>query len=202
MWFRKTPSGSAFLAHAERLADLFSLMPGITAVALTGSLARIEEQEHANDIDLVLFHDGTLDNLSFSIVRGKEYDCMYGVYSETDRWELKQGESILKRLFGDRSHPIRRYITDYVPCKVDIFCANAAVLTDCDALRQFSTTCRDPEFANRIFCEVSLRKFDVFQGKFLPFNLLHKDGLCCKPRVPWETARKLRQQGNAEVMKY
>lgn len=196
--FNKSVSGLALLEHAERLADLFSLMPRVVVVALIGSLARFEDRENANDIDLVLLHVGTHPAVSFSIIRGEVYADFYGGLEKTGRFELKEGESALKRLFGECSYSIQRYIKDHVPCKVDIICANAAVLTDCVALLESSIAYGDYNFARRIFCELPLMKFNLYRGKFESGQLMHKAGLCCKPTVPWETMRKLREHRQAQ----
>lgn len=130
--FRYVPT---LLEHSERLADNFSLMPGIQLIGLTGSLARWQDREKANDIDLVLLHDGTLPDGSFSVVRGRVIN--HSVYCDVVSWVLKEGEDSLRKLFGDRSYPVRRYIKENVPCKVDIICANAAILTDCGTKKIF-----------------------------------------------------------------
>lgn len=183
--------------HAEHLADLFSLLPGVCEVGLAGSLARVEDQKKANDIDLVILHDGSMADCCFSAVRDTVRDTDYG---NICGWEITAGKKMLTDLLNDRAHAILRYIREHVDCKVDIICANRSVLTDCNALRRFSTeTCPDPEFSSRIFCELPLLKFDRQRGKFGWGQLKH--GSCCKPRVSWEVVRKLREQGLVDILR-
>lgn len=183
-------SNSSLMSHAERLADLLSLVTGVREVALFGSLAREKERTNANDIDIVILHDGSLPDGSSRVLRGKMFTWRYGSSCMQTCWGIREGKDSLRRLLGIRSYPVLRYIQDNVGCGIDFIFANHAVLTDCDVLRGFSVTCPDPEFSNRVFCELPLVWFDVTVGRFdLRNTIKHKDGICCKPEVSWEKVR-------------
>src|SRR3989338_7908941 len=153
------------LAVATKLADHFSLLPGVEKVVLTGSLAREQKQENVGDIDLVLLHDSSLKDAVFVLERkvtdtGK-YHLIYPV-------EMCEGTKKMLELFGDRAWPILRFMNRTEGLKVDIFCLHSIILTDCNylSLIHSSQNRNDHEFYKTLFCENPMYAYNMRTGKF------------------------------------
>lgn len=178
---------------AIQIADYFSMLPVIKQVALTGSLARLNERSKAHDIDLVLFHDGEVPDRMITLEGKVESWNPYGI----DRVPNRELFSFLEKLFGASALPIARYLINVVPSKVDIVLAHRRILTDCDYLGKFSVMDKDPDFSKRVFCELPLLGFNVLTGTFSE-ALRHRRVYCgCYPAHRWEFVRQERKSRTA-----
>lgn len=176
--------------RAERwavgMADILSRVPGIKQVMLTGSLSRPEGGGMVGDIDLIVLHDGSLQDTAFTVRKGRHEHCQY--MDEVDK--IFTGEEGLETLGGG---VLNRYICDVVHCPVDICCADYRVMDDCYFLGRFAAINKDPDFARRVFCEMPLPVFHRELMGFTDDGVLHKNGKCCKPEKSWAVRKKERE---------
>lgn len=180
--FRQKPS---LMDCAVQLADYFLMFPAIKQIALYGSLARLDERRKANDIDLVILHDGTLKDRMVSLENRVRQWNPYGV-EIVPNWQLRY---FIKEIFGTDALPLVRYLVEVVPSKVDVIFVHNRILTDCDYLRQFNVMDKDPDFSKRIFCETPLLGFDPLKGDF-SLEIRHRGPSCgCFPARRWETVK-------------
>ncbi|OHA00954.1 MAG: hypothetical protein A3C07_00955 [Candidatus Sungbacteria bacterium RIFCSPHIGHO2_02_FULL_47_11] len=192
------------LPRADLLAFFLMNEAHVTGVAITGSLARLERWCH--DIDLVVLHDGALEDGSCS---DPDTKINYGDRVPLTSFSLPE---IAYHLTQARNG---------VP--IDYLCINERILWDCDYLRSCADIEEYSEFYLQIFSEPlillnpnhrrgELRKHttrrEIFSLKcgfphLSPWNLygMQISHECknqgCKPIQPWEQCRdKIRRRKN------
>lgn len=130
------------LAIANRLAELLIENRHVTGVALTGSLARLESNIH--DIDLVVFHDGTLKDGSAPDPPGpKEYDY-------EDSFPLDVAFVVPER---DLVRSLREASSG---TPVNYIFVEEKVLFDCAHLQSLEAREHFKDFYTRMFCDIPL----------------------------------------------
>lgn len=180
---------------------------GVTGVAITGSLARLERYCH--DVDLVVFHDGTLEDGSC-----RDPDTTRQNYSDMIPLTALAPPGIARRLTQARMG---------VP--VDYLCVDEKILWDCNYLHSREEVEEYSEFHRRVFCDLPLILLDPYQrrGELLKHTEGHKifllergvahmppglsypgmriNHVCnnqsCLPRKPWKQCRdEIRKRKN------
>lgn len=134
-------SPRTLLPKVDLISFLLMQNPHVTGVALTGSLARFEPLVH--DIDLVVFHDGMISDLSCSEPR---QDVEKDDYS-----------SALPLACVIENGVVARHITQArngVP--INFIFVNERVLSDCDYLQSLVYQEWFPGFYQRVFCGLPL----------------------------------------------
>lgn len=130
------------LPKADNLASLLLQNQHVTGVALTGSLARLEKKIH--DIDLIVFHDGTLRDGSAPDPPGPaEYD-----YEDSFPLDVAFVVPECKLV-----HSLREARAG-VP--VNYIFVNEKVLWDCSYLQALEAKEHFKDFYLRVFCDIPL----------------------------------------------
>jgi len=190
------------LPKADLLSYLLLQHPHIVGVALTGSLARREPKIH--DIDLVVFHDGTMEDGS---AQDPERTTPYSYNNDLSLVEVLRNGLLARSLSQAR---------DGVP--VNYIFVDQKVLWDCTYLRSLEKQERFKEFYLRIFNDIPLLLLGPYQRRgMLKARLTDKGvvhfeqglrqakllNLCytvlpirhfcdqnsCKPKIPWSVCR-------------
>ena len=194
------------LPKVDLLTFLLMLNPHVTGVALTGSLARKERRIH--DIDLVVLHDGELEDGSAQDPEREEpyYNndlILSSVFAATD------GPELLSRSLSQAR--------DNIP--VNYIFVSEKALWDCGYLARLEREENFPGFYKRVFCDTPLLLLHPYhvRGKLLEridsrqivafesglfwngfsypvLPIQHKCGeiafLSCQPAQTWAECRK------------
>lgn len=194
------------LPKVDLLQYLLKQCPGVVDVALTGSVARLEPEVH--DIDLVIFHDGSLKD---------------GCAQDPERMEPYYNNDI--NLAGAVGPEIARQLSQArMGVPVNYVFVEARVIFDCEYLRALGEQENFPEFYLRVFCDIPLVLLNpyychnIFREVFhdsemflidgdLPRNngyahpgllIRHTCESGCKPKQPWSECKKeiLKRKGH------
>lgn len=174
-------------------------------VALTGSLARMEESK-IHDIDLVVFHNGTIPDGSAECPKKERFyfDSMplsrFLEDDPTELIEIARGSAPLNMVFVDQK-----------------------ILGDCEYLQTLAKTSQCPDFFFAVFTEIPLLlirpgsvegyllryifgkgypveyRSDIKPFEFFPYMFIHHEcsSAICKPSRPWSVRRKeIKQRKN------
>jgi len=163
------------------MALILSSIPGISHVALSGSLARNEKS--INDIDLIALHFlGSRADMLCRINQPIESKIELCTINQSDVGYFT--EYLLD--------PIRLQLSEVLTAedKVDIIFVQDKILYDCSYLANLSKNEKNEDFYKVIFCDIPLLKFSRAERDFVKKPISHGRE-CCKPRIAWKE-RKLR----------
>lgn len=187
------------LPKSELLASLLLQNEHIVGVALTGSLARQERKIH--DIDLVVFHDGALQD---------------GSCQDPERKEPYYSDDLILPVLLKNGMLSRHLSQARADVPVNYIFIGERAIGDCGYLKSLEAKEKFPEFYLRVLCDIPLvllypyRRRGVFRERFkdediialdrgLPWTGLCYPGLpirhlcedaCCRPKKPWSECRK------------
>ncbi len=131
-------SSIELLPVADTIATVLTGDRRITGVALSGSVARCED--HCHDIDLVIFHDGTLQDTTL-------------------RTSQRDSTEVIASVVSDRIARAACYISDDTP--VSYFFLHEKVLWECKYLQSLSGGERFPGFYRTVFSQTPLYLLSV-----------------------------------------
>lgn len=178
-------SAEELLEKTDVLSALLMNHPAVTGVAVTGSVARMEEDAH--DLDLVVFHDGSLPIGGF-----RQRDEIDDV---ENRWDIPSdeiGADLVRRLQAVREH---------VP--VTYLFVNETTLWICADLQALGGQEIHSGFWRTVFCQIPLLLFPEHRGvglqkftdylrsetvsayRFIPLRH-HCGSAGCDPIASWE----------------
>lgn len=159
-----------FMAHS-----LLIKVPGITQIALTGSLARDEEK--VNDIDLVIFH-----------FMGALGDGFCSTNPETSTLIIS-GKPNNRTFIMDRLADV-----SFVPpgVKADLIFIQDRALYDCDYMAEISREETNDDFYKTILCDIPPLPFDIKEMNFSEKRIMHGPCTKCAPRISWKEKRTYR----------
>lgn len=136
-------SPEELMPRVDLLAYLLMQNEHITGVGLTGSFAReyTRNARRIHDIDLVVFHDGTLED---------------GSAQDPERMEPYYNNDIFLHAILPQEGACRALRQARMGVPVNYIVAGEHVLWDCQYLRSLEAGELFPEFYLRIFCDIPL----------------------------------------------
>jgi len=156
------------LRYAGQCAQAFlnsQCMPFVRQVALGGSLARREDRLQARDIDLVIFHDGSLKRSGHKIVPCCSPERPYHLEfpPEFTRALTRRDHCLIKRMLFP----------------LDTIFLDERVLSDCTFLQSV------PDGIRRVVCTHPLLEFNPGTRRFDKL-ISHGDHPTCGPTDSWD----------------
>ena len=143
-------SPQELLSRADLLTYLLMQNEHITGVALTGSFARRKRKIH--DIDLVVFHDGTMED---------------GSVQDPARTEPYYNDDLFLHDIVAHEGASRALTQARMGVPVNYIVVGEHVLWDCGYLQSLEAKELFPEFYLRVFCDIPLVLLDPYHRRGL-----------------------------------